>query len=118
MIAKSPGLQSRLFKQTLADLDDSREWLVTLGRKTARERVASFLCMIARNGPGADKNTVFASVFDLPLTRADMADFLGLTIETVSRQLTKLKKDGIISISHNRHIVIIDMDVLLKASEG
>ena len=44
--------------------------------------------------------------FDLPLTRADIADFLGLTIETVSRQLTRLRTDGVIVIENNRHIVV------------
>ena len=50
--------------------------------------------------------------FDLPLTRADIADFLGLTIETVSRQLTKLRKDGVIHIENNRHITVPDLDRL------
>jgi CRP/FNR family transcriptional regulator len=50
--------------------------------------------------------------FDLPLTRADIADFLGLTIETVSRQLTKLRKDGLIAVENNRHITVFDLDRL------
>jgi len=116
MLASIPQLQQRLFRQTLIELDESREWLVALGRKTASERVASFLYMIAKHIPCTqeEKNTIS---FDLPLTRADMADFLGLTIETVSRQLSKLKNQKIVSISHNRHIVIYDMKSLQEASQ-
>ena len=111
LLASSPQLQQRLFRQTLLELDESREWLVALGRKTASERVASFLYMIAKHIP-CSKEGENTTTFDLPLTRADMADFLGLTIETVSRQLSKLKKKKIVSISHNRHIVIHDLELL------
>jgi len=109
MIAESPGLEHRLLKQTLKELDEARDWMVTLGRKTASERVASFLLLIARNiDPTADPNRRRAS-FTLPLTRADIADFLGLTIETVSRQMTKLRSDGIIEIENNREVTVADM---------
>ena len=47
--------------------------------------------------------------FDLPLRRSDVADFLGLTTETVSRHLTKLRKSGVIEIVSNRHFTIVDM---------
>ncbi len=120
MLGDIPSLQERLFQQTLVELDESRQWLVALGRKTASERVAGFLHMIALHMPNnkespsqGDKNT---TSFDLPLTRSDMADFMGLTIETVSRQLSKLKKRNIVSISHNRRIVIHDMELLEKTS--
>ncbi len=121
MLAEIPQLQQRLFRQTLIELDESREWQVTLGRKTAGEKVSSFLHMIARHIAGPQETpeeTEIPVSFDIPLTRADMADFLGLTIETVSRQLSKLKKQGIISISHTRHIEILDMDLLEEASQG
>ncbi len=78
-------------------------WL-TLGRKTAAEKVASFLLLIATH---LDPEAVGEKrQFDLPLSRADIADFLGLTIETVSRQMSKLKADGVISIVANRHIEV------------
>jgi CRP/FNR family transcriptional regulator len=109
MIAESPGLEHRLLKQTLKELDEARDWMVTLGRKTAAERVASFLLLIARNiDPTADPDRREAS-FTLPLTRADIADFLGLTIETVSRQITKLRADGIIKVENNREVTVADM---------
>lgn len=114
MMKELPGLEHRLLMQTLNELDEAREWMVTLGRKTASEKVASFLLLIARNidpfRPEAQKD----AVFELPLTRADIADFLGLTIETVSRQLTMLRKDGVIAIEGNRHVTVTDMERLAR----
>ena len=52
------------------------------------------------------------AAFDLPLTRADIADFLGLTVETVSRQLTRLRTDGVIEITNNRHVNVPNLDAL------
>ena len=54
--------------------------------------------------------------FEIPLERADIADFLGLTIETVSRQLTLLRKAGIIEIDRNRHVTVEDLSSLAAAS--
>lgn len=108
MIADQPDLQHRLLEQTLKELDQARDWMVTLGRKNAAEKVASFLLMIARNiNPGGDSSPGSTS-FDLPLSRADIADFLGLTIETVSRQVTRLRTEGIIRVENNRHVIVDD----------
>jgi CRP/FNR family transcriptional regulator len=115
MIREQPGLEHRLHEQALRELDEAREWMLTLGRKTAGEKVASFLHMIARNIDPESGDAGRAS-FDLPLTRADMADFLGLTIETVSRQMTKLRKAGVIGIENNRHITIASMDRLMHVA--
>jgi CRP/FNR family transcriptional regulator, anaerobic regulatory protein len=80
---------------TLDELDAAREWMLLLGRKTAREKIASLIAIIARRDaslkPKAAKGD--ASV-DLPLTREEMADYLGLTLETVSRQVSALKRTG------------------------
>lgn len=109
MIKVSPELEHRLFQQTLRELDEARTWMVTLGRKTSAEKVASFLLLIARHiDPTADPDREQAA-FDLPLTRADIADFLGLTIETVSRQITKLRTSGVIQVENNRHIIVPDL---------
>lgn len=116
MMKESPGLEHRLLRQTLKELDEAREWMVTLGRKTASEKVASFLLLIARNiDPTSDAGS---AVFDLPLTRSDIADFLGLTIETVSRQLTKLRADGVVRIENNRQVTVNDMARLQRWASG
>ncbi|KAF5881610.1 helix-turn-helix domain-containing protein, partial [Rhizobium sp. PEPV16] len=56
--------------------------------------------------------TATTTAFDLPLSRAEIADFLGMTIETVSRQMTRLRKSGVIRIEKFRHIIVPDMDEL------
>ncbi|HEV7416892.1 Crp/Fnr family transcriptional regulator [Tianweitania sediminis] len=111
LIAENPALEHRLMQQTLRELDEARDWMVTLGRKTAAEKVASFLYLIATH---LDPSKEEARHFDLPLTRADIADFLGLTLETVSRQLSKLRADQVIAIANNRHVDVFDMARLKK----
>ncbi len=110
MLAESPELEHRLLEQSLQELDEAREWMVTLDRKTAQERMASFLLLVATYpDPEAEDHELAPVSFDLPLTRADIADFLGLTIETTSRQLTRLRHDGIIDIEHNRTVTVPDI---------
>lgn len=117
LIEETPELEHRLHEQSLKELDEAREWMLTLGRKTAAEKVASFFFMIASNiDPEArSKNTDI--MFEIPLKRADIADFLGLTIETVSRQITKLRKVSVIEIENNRTVIIKDLDKLKRACE-
>ncbi len=113
MIEESPVLKDRLLQQALNELDEARVWMVTLGRKTAAEKVASFLYLIATHiDPTVDAEDGIS--FELPLTRADIADFLGLTIETVSRQITKLRKDGVIEVENNRLVTVPDLKRLAK----
>jgi CRP/FNR family transcriptional regulator len=110
LLEESPALEKRIFLQTLRELDEARQWMLTLGRKSASEKVASFLLLIARNvDPGTASQRPMS--FDLPLSRSDIADYLGLTIETVSRQLTKLHADRVIDI-HNRRVVVSSLERL------
>ncbi|MGX8009608.1 Crp/Fnr family transcriptional regulator [Mesorhizobium sp. ORM8.1] len=104
MVKESPELEHRLLKQALDELDAAREWMVTLGRKTASEKVASFLVMLALNMDSSVDPAAISACFDLPLTRADISDFLGLTNETVSRHLTRLRAEGVIRIENKRHV--------------
>jgi CRP-like cAMP-binding protein len=75
-------------------LRSGREHMVLLGRKTASERIASFLLEMA-----ARSNADARSTIELPMSRSDMGDYLGLTIETVCRRLTRLRLDGTIAIN-------------------
>jgi len=112
-----PELQHRLFERTLDELDAAREWMLLLGRKTAEEKVADFLSLLARRSlmqHCADHTGKAAASFELPLSRADIADYLGLTIETVSRQLTRLKTTGIIRLASNRAIEVPDIAALAR----
>lgn len=110
MISEMPELEHKLLEQTLNELDEARDWMLTLGRKTAGEKVASFVLLIATHAfPDNEDDSI---EFDLPMSRVDIADFLGLTMETVSRQLTKLRKDGVIHIVNNRHVTVPDLSRL------
>lgn len=110
LVKNNPKLEAKLFEQTLRELDEAREWMVTLGRKTASEKVASFLYLIASH---VDPTRQTGSVsFELPLSRTDIADFLGLTIETVSRQFTKLRSTHVIEVQNHRHITVGSLEYL------
>ena len=115
MMARTPHIAQRLLEMTLDELDAAREWMLLLGRKTAREKIASLLGVIARRDATLKlKAPKGAVTFDLPLTREEMADYLGLTLETVSRQMSALKRDGVISLEGKRHVTIPDFDNLLE----
>ncbi len=121
MMRSHPALERRLFNDTLLQLDQARDWLLAIGRKTARERVAGLLHLIARKmnlAVEGEDAVIGEQTFDVHLSRAEMADFLGLTIETVSRQITRLRQDGTISLGHNRLITICGMERLLAIAEG
>ncbi len=118
MVASTPHIVQRLLEITLDELDVTREWMLLLGRKTAREKITFLLAMIARRtaelhlAKGAD-----GLQFEMPMSREAMANYLGLTIETVSRQMTALRKEGIITLNGTRDITIPDMG-RLRAETG
>ncbi|MCT4553108.1 MAG: Crp/Fnr family transcriptional regulator [Pelagimonas sp.] len=116
MMLRTPHIAQRLLEMTLDELDAAREWMLVLGRKTAREKIASLLSIFARRNATLTKQTQLNGplVFDLPLTREAMADYLGLTLETVSRQISALKKDGVIVLEGKRHITVPDMSRLME----
>jgi CRP/FNR family transcriptional regulator, anaerobic regulatory protein len=115
MMAATPHISQRLLEMTLDELDAAREWMLLLGRKTAREKIASLIAIIARREAALQVQKAAAILtVDLPLKREEMADYLGLTLETVSRQISALKKDGVIIVEGNRHVSIPDLDRLLE----
>ena len=114
-VQDSHAMTSRLHQQALRELDGAREWMLTLGRKTAYEKVASFLKLIAAAVDPERPADEIPFSFVLPLTRSEMADFLGLTIETVSRQMTALRKNGIIEIERAQIVKVLDQDALNAA---
>ena len=105
-----PELEHKLLERTLDQLDDARRWILLLGRKTASERVASFLLEISTKlgVSGCTAANKKLTEFELPFGRKQVADILGLTIETVSRQLTLFKNDGVIGLPDRRNICILD----------
>ncbi|WP_095589468.1 transcriptional regulator FnrL [Actibacterium ureilyticum] len=115
MMLRTPHIGQRLLEMTLDELDAAREWMLLLGRKTAREKIASLLAIMARRDASLKPQGAAGQVvFDLPLTREAMADYLGLTLETVSRQISALRKSGVIQLEGKRHVVVPDIDRLLN----
>lgn len=114
-----PALERRMLEMTLDELDSAREWMVLLGRKTAQEKLCSFFVLAARRALRLERREPLdGMLLELPLTREDMADFLGLTIETVSRQIGALKKRRVIELIDARHLLIPDWDALVDCAGG
>ena len=114
-----PQLEHKLLERTLAELDRTRRWLLLLGRMTASEKLAHFLLDMsgrlvrpdcAHDGP--------ADSFDLPFGRQQIADILGLTIETVSRRLNDFKVQGLIAVPSRRRIEILNREGLEAIAEA
>lgn len=115
VLADFPAMERRLLEVAANELVAAQEQLLLLGRKTARERLASFLLAQSRMGVicGAPRRR-----FRLAMTRGNIADYLGLTIETISRTFTALRKDGLIDIPTVTKVVIRDPDGLEELAEG
>lgn len=115
LFARMPRLQGRLFAVTSDALADALELMLLLGRKSAREKICSFLLTLSGRaiGRGAPDNPV-----PLPMSRVDIADFLGLTTETVSRTFTQLKTAGVITLLDGNRVLIADPTVLADIAEG
>jgi len=109
LLAELPRLERKLLGTTAHELAAAQDQIVLLGRKTAKERVASFLVSLSDR---ALKRRQPASPLDVPMTRTDIADYLGLTTETVSRTLTQLRQAKLIATSQRNRIDILDPDGL------
>jgi len=106
VVDRFPRLAKALLRRSSEDLFASRELIDLMGRRTALQRVAGFLKAMADAASSSPCHP--AQRFDLPLTRGEMAGMLGLTIETVSRQLTRLEKDAVIAREGARGIRLND----------
>lgn len=100
LLDEFPLLEHEILSRTSSELAAAQEQMLLLGRKTARERVASFFLGFASRA-AADGGPI-----ELPMGRTDIADYLGLTIETVSRTITSLRKEGLIELPSTNELVI------------
>jgi CRP/FNR family transcriptional regulator, anaerobic regulatory protein len=98
-----PELAQRMFRMACVELARAQQHLLVLGRKSADEKIAWFLLSLALR-LGDDGAPL--GVMRLPMSRQDMADYLGLTIETVSRTLTRLKRDGLIALPTPQEVIL------------
>jgi CRP/FNR family transcriptional regulator, nitrogen fixation regulation protein len=105
LVGERPELARRMCNMTLRNLAHAQTRLLLLGRMTAPERVASFLLELA------ERRDVRRAL-DVPMSRNDIGDYLGLTIETVCRVLSAMKRDGTIAIPNPHRIEICDREAL------
>ena len=106
---RSASLVRDLLNLTMVGLRDTQEHLLLLGRKNALERVAAFLLDMS-------KRTKAGSLVELAMPRHDIADYLGLTLETVSRMFAELKERGAIRLEGARRVHLLDMERLAAMS--
>jgi CRP/FNR family transcriptional regulator len=105
----------KLYEAVSRELRASREMLFTVSQRTAAERVAAFLLALSRRNERKGEDPL---ELVLPMTRADIADFLGLTIETVSRTFTRLRVEGVIDLTQCVLVAIVNHDALARLAEG
>lgn len=105
-VAQSPEFAATFVQRAVGDLDRARRWMALLGGRSATGRVASLLSILA--GTGVQPGTRIA----IPFSRGDMADLLGLSLETVSRRLHALSDSGVIALPDLRGFVVRDADRL------
>lgn len=118
-----PALEHRLREEASRELVFMQGRVTLLGRKTAREKLASFLVergLIARGARtgGAGREPPQTVEIDLPMSRSDIADYLGLTIETVSRVFGAFRREGLIAVSRVTHISIRNYPRLAVIADG
>ena len=113
-VQSDPGLARRLFRLACVELGRAQEQMLLLGRKTAEERIASFLLRLAgTSDPGAEQPVV-----TLTMSRLDIADHLGLTIETVSRTLSRFKRDGLIDLPSRHEVALCRIHRIRALADG
>ena len=105
-VERFPALGRALLRRSAEDLFESRAIIDLMSRRNARQKVAGFLLAMAR--AASDSPCHANAFFDLPLSRGEMAGVLGLTIETVSRQLGRLEKDRVVEREGRRGIRMLD----------
>ncbi len=111
-----PRLERRMLAMAGNELVAAQDQMLLLGRKSARERIVSFLLLLAdraKRGAGDGEEPV-----RLPMTRNDIGDYLGLTTETVSRTLTELRKSRLIELDGPNAAHLLDRDALVTIAAG
>lgn len=112
---RDPSFGFKLYEAMARELAATRDLMLTTGQRSAMERVASFLLALSRRNRRNGRDPAF---FELPMTRTDIGDFLGLTIETVSRTFTKLKAMQLLELPHSNEVKLLDITELAKIAGG
>ncbi len=120
LLRENPEFEHAFLEHVIHELHVAREWLLVLGCKTGLERVASFLWLLVSRGErqGCPRATPTEAprVYTIPLSRAVISRYLGLSLETVSRQISQLNAMGAIRLSDPRHFTVPDPEELRDLS--
>ncbi|MDX0695661.1 helix-turn-helix domain-containing protein [Sinorhizobium medicae] len=112
-VARHPNLQQQLFSRLRDEMTAAQDQAVLLSRRSAEEKLANFFLLMRPN-----ENCKRTPTVDLPMTRLDIADYLGMTIETVSRTITKLANSGVIATPGRRSVTVLKMETLRSLADG
>lgn len=115
LFRRYPAMERRFLDLCVQELAASQDHILALGRFSAEERVAAFLVSLAE---AQERRGHAGPVFDLPATRADMGEFLGLTLETVSRAVSAFRKRGWIRLHGHSGIELVDRAALIGLGTG
>ncbi len=112
---RDASLAMTLYEAMTLELAATRDLMLITSQRSAVERVAGFLLALSRRN---ERNGLDPANIELPMTRADIGDFLSLTIETVSRTFTKLKALGVIELPQSSRVKLVDIEELEDLAEG
>jgi CRP/FNR family transcriptional regulator len=115
LLARYPKMERRLLGMASHELAAAQEQMLLLGRKNAKEKIASFLLMLSQR---ATRRGLADNPISLPMSRTDIGDYLGLTTETVSRSFTQLKKAGLFALHPFGKVEFLDRKGLQKIADG
>lgn len=115
-LAEHPQVERELYRLAAHELAEAQRQMVLLGRKAAHERLASFFLSLLQRAERVSETP--ESSFNLPMSRIDIADYLGLTKETVSRMIAHLRGRGLIRLETQNRVEVLDRDGLRAMSEG
>jgi CRP/FNR family transcriptional regulator len=121
LATESSAVKNWLYEHVADELEKAQEWIMLLGRMTAEQKIAAFLLAVLRDQraleTGAPRQGPDVLV-ELPISRTEIADYLGLTIETVSRQIARLREKKVITVGNSRAMVIHRPEVLQATVES
>jgi CRP/FNR family transcriptional regulator, anaerobic regulatory protein len=116
LLSRDAAVGRRFFSLICGELSAAQDRLLLLGRKSALERLTTFLLGMANRKSASDAGP--RNEIHLPMNRGDVADYLGLTVETISRLLTQLRADRLIDLPTPNHVVFLKRAVLEDISSG
>ena len=115
-ISENPKVERELYRMAAHELAEAQRQMVLLGRKAAAERLASFFVALLERAERASGKS--ETSFDLPMSRIDIADYLGLTKETVSRMLAHLRSRGLIRLQSQDRVEVLNRRGLTEIADG